>query len=301
MTYEGITLARLSDEIAGLVDGAAARAVSVFARRGRPSNGFAIDDHLIVTPAHAVERPADVVVRLPDGSRREAVVAGRDDVVNLAVLRVPGLEAGAVRLARARPGQLLVALARHPTGGPIAALTMVQSVGGTARGWRGQTHDEVIRIDRTLPPAFAGAALIEAGGALVAMALAGEFRVAGLAVPAGGIADGARAIDRDGSIARGYLGVMCQAVALAAPQREAAGRDTGLLVLGLADGGAAATAGLLPGDLIVAFDDDPIADAGALHDRLTRERAATAHRVSLLRGATPLSLEVTLGAREARG
>jgi S1-C subfamily serine protease len=297
------TLVSLSADLNALVASASPRLVSVSARHGRPSNGFVFDDGLVLAPAHAVHREHDIVVRAADGSRYAATLAGRDHTTNVAVLQVDTLAGfGAVAASESvSPGDLLVALARDPQREPLAALCLVQQASGPMRAWRGQAYDRVLRLDRGLPPAFAGAPLLDARGALAGMVLVGELRAAGLAAAGAGVLDVARVVARDGGIARGYLGVMCQVVRLSAPQADAAGATAGLLVVGLDEGGAAAAAGVCVGDVVLRFDEEAIADVEALHGRLSRERAGSVHRLVVLRGRSTSDLAVTLGAREGRG
>jgi S1-C subfamily serine protease len=297
------TLAALSDDIAALTADIGPRVVSVFARGGRPSNGLIFDQGVVLTPAHAVHRDHHLIVRTADGTRHAATLAGRDEATNVAVLQVATLpEHSPIDAADAqRPGDALVGLARHPDGALMAALTLVQHAGAPLRAWRGLAYDRVLRLDRGLPPTFAGAPLLDPRGRLAGTVRAGALRAAGIAASGPGVLDIARTVARDGSVARGYLGVVCQAARLTAAQAAAAGVAAGLLVIGLADDGAAARSGVLVGDVLLRFDDDVIGDVDDLHARLTRERAGTVHRLHYLRGSSPSSVEVTLGAREARG
>lgn len=293
----------LSDDLGALVTGLGPRVVSVFARGGRPSNGFVFDDGLVLTPAHAVHRDHDLTIRTAEGTRDAATLAGSDDATNVAVLKAASLAGqGPVEAADdPRPGHLLVALARHPDGTPLAALTMVQRAGGRLRAWRGQAHDRVLQLDRGLPPTFAGAPLLDPRGRLAGMVLAGELRAAGLAAGGIGVLGVARTVARDGGVARGFLGVVCQGVRLTGAQVQAAGTPAGLLVAGVTAEGAAAGAGVLVGDVILRFDEQPLGDAEELHARLTRERAGAVHRLTLLRGQSVAAVEVTLRTREGRG
>jgi S1-C subfamily serine protease len=296
-------LAALSDDIATLSAEIGPRIVSVFGRGGRPSNGFILGDGLVLTPAHAIHRDHHLVIRTADGTKHGATLAGRDDATNVAVLRSDTLPAHApVEAAdEARSGQVLVGLARHPDGSLTAALVLVQHAGGTLRAWRGLAYDRVLRLDRGLPPTFAGAPLLDPRGRLAGIVLAGALRAAGLAASGVSVLDISRTVAREGSVARGYLGLVCQAVRLTPTQEAAAGVTAGLLVMGLAEDGAAARAGVLVGDVLLRFDDDVIADVEDLHARLGRERAGTVHRLHCLRGPVVSTVEVTLGAREARG
>jgi S1-C subfamily serine protease len=58
----------------------------------------------------------------------------------------------------------------------------------------------------------------------------------------------------NGRIARGWLGVALQAVAVPDALRETAGQSSGLMVMSVADDGPAAQAGVVAGDIILSVD-----------------------------------------------
>ena len=88
--------------------------------------------------------------------------------------------------------------------------------------------------------------MLTLGGRLIGMSTAGPRRRA-LAIPAATIE---RVIDpllTNGRIARGWLGVGLQHVLVPERFREAAGRDAGMMVVGLASGAPAETGGRAAG------------------------------------------------------
>ena len=64
--------------------------------------------------------------------------------------------------------------------------------------------------------------------------------------------------------------------------------------------GAAADAGILVGDVLLALDDTPIESPEELLDLLLVRGAGQSMTVRLLRGATPIEVPVTIGERPAR-
>jgi putative serine protease PepD len=86
-------------------------------------------------------------------------------------------------------------------------------------------------------------------------------------------------------------------VTLAASQR-ADGRESGLLVTAVADGGPAGTAGVVVGDVVVRFDGAPVTDPDELVAGLRRVGVGTAVTLGLVRGAATLDLAVTVGERQ---
>jgi S1-C subfamily serine protease len=72
-------------------------------------------------------------------------------------------------------------------------------------------------------------------------------------------------------------------------------QPSGVLVLEVVAGGPVAEAGVLRGDVVVAFDGMPIVGVDDLHRSLTEERAGRALPLTLLRRAEMLEVSVTPG------
>jgi len=70
-------------------------------------------------------------------------------------------------------------------------------------------------------------------------------------------------------------------------------QSTAVLVAELVAGGPADRAGVQAGDLLVALDDAPVAGVDDLHRLLTGERAGVPARLTLLRRALSVTIEVT--------
>ena len=75
---------------------------------------------LVITNAHVVAGEDQTLVEDQDGNTHDAVVVAFDPVRDLAILRVDGLDAPALELGSADPGDL-GAVFGHPRGGPLRA------------------------------------------------------------------------------------------------------------------------------------------------------------------------------------
>ena len=109
----------------------------------------------------------------------------------------------------------------------------------------------------------------------------------------------AREVVTTGGAKQGYLGLGSMPVLLAAGQREG-GRDRGLLVTAVAADGPAAAAGVVVGDIIVAFDGAPVDDHDALLASLRGDRVGKVVTLGLVRGHAAVDLAVTVGERQGR-
>ena len=80
-------LRTLSDDLAGAVERAARSIVAIHARPRIPASGVYWRDGIVVAASHTVRKDQDIAVTLPDGTRTQAQLAGRDGGTDLAILR----------------------------------------------------------------------------------------------------------------------------------------------------------------------------------------------------------------------
>jgi S1-C subfamily serine protease len=103
-----------------------------------------------------------------------------------------------------------------------------------------------------------------------------------------------------GRIRRGFLGVSTQPVPLPAAlvERLALQQESGLLVLGAEPAGPADRAGLLLGDILIAFAGAPVRDTDDLLQQLGGDRIGTVQEARVIRGGEPRAVAVTVGERQ---
>ncbi|HYX80123.1 MAG TPA: trypsin-like peptidase domain-containing protein [Actinomycetota bacterium] len=222
-------------------------------------------DGFTLTSAHVVERTDRGSASFVDGREVPFDVVGRDQLSDLAVLRLVGDGFDAAELGEAgrlRVGQLVVAIG-NPMGFSGTVTAGVVSALGRALPIRaGRVVENVIQTDAALNPGNSGGALADGRGRVVGINTAVAGVGLGLAVP---IDDSTRrimhALMSEGRVHRAYIGIAGGGRPL--PPRVAAsvGRTHGVEVVEVVAGSPAARAGVRPGDLIVELDGVPIADA----------------------------------------
>jgi S1-C subfamily serine protease len=222
-------------------------------------------DGFTLTSAHVVERTDRGSASFVDGREVPFDVVGRDQLSDLAVLRLVGDGFDAAELGEAgrlRVGQLVVAIG-NPMGFSGTVTAGVVSALGRALPIRaGRVVENVIQTDAALNPGNSGGALADGRGRVVGINTAVAGVGLGLAVP---IDDSTRrimhALMSEGRVHRAYIGIAGGGRPL--PPRVAAsvGRTHGVEVVEVVAGSPAARAGIRPGDLIVELDGVPIADA----------------------------------------
>lgn len=273
-------------------------------RRGGGGSAVVITpDGFLLTSAHVVAGSERGRALLTDGRDLEYMVAGRDPLSDLALLRAASDDLDAATLGdaeRLRTGQLVVAMG-SPLGfaGSVSA-GVVSALGRsfpTHDGRVGRIIDNVIQTDVALHPGNSGGALANSRSEVVGIntAVVGSMigPGLGLAVP---INTAARriigALMHDGRVRRGFLGIAGGTRPL--PPRVAAevGQPRGVEIAEVTEGSPAQRAGLWPGDIITRLDGHVVDGAGSLQALLTEEAIGSTLEVRILRGNQQLSLSI---------
>ena len=296
MTHE--LLSTFSEQLADAVAAAAPSVVQVHGRR-RPASGLVYADNVVLTTVRALGREDGVRVRRHDGTTLDAEFVGWDPTTNLAALRVPGLDTFPIAPATstARVGNLALAVARSWSNAVTATAGIVSVIGGPLPTGRGRAIDQVIRTTAPMHDGFAGGAFLDTSGALLGIATAAAIRGLGVVIPATIAWSTAATLLEHGSLKRGYLGLAGQPVDLPEGQRDQDGRTQALLVAGVTAGSPAAAAGLLVGDVLLAFDGHAVESPEDLMDLLVGDRVGRQAALRVLRGGVPTELTVTVGER----
>lgn len=292
-----------SDTFVSLVDTAGPAIVRVEAPRQAGTTGLLwADEGLVITAHHALRRDEAIRVAFGDHEPRDARLLGRDPTTDLAVLRVEmsdldprptapawreasTLRVGALGLALARPGRTV-----------RAGLALVAVVGDHLQTPGGRTLTPYIELDRALPRGFSVAPVFDGQGQILGLATAGLTPDATVLLGASTVRASVEAIVAHGRVPQGYLGVGVSAARLPTRLREQLGQSRALVVVGLAEDGPAAQAGVLIGDLILAVEGEAVRSPAGLRAQLA-DRTDQAVSVRLLRGGETTDLEVTAGER----
>lgn len=293
-----ISLLSLSNSVADIVAAVAPKVVQVQGHRA-PVSGVVYSSDAVLTNARALGRGDGLQVRRHDGSTLAAELQGWDPATGLALLRVNGLETDPLEAAdeAARVGNLALAVARSWSNAVTASFGIVSVIGGPLRTGRGRSIDQVIRTTAPMHDGFAGGAFADLNGRLLGVSTAAAIRGLGVIIPTSIAWKAAEDLLQHGSVRRGYLGIASQSVRLAGRQGEMEGRDHALLVIEVREGSPAAAAGLLVGDVILAFDGRTVESPQDLLELLAADQIGHDVVLRLLRGDRATELKATVGDR----
>ncbi len=263
-------------------------------------SGFIITpDGFILTNSHVVHSANSITVNLPDGREYPAQLAGDDPDTDLAVIRIDAPQLAYVRLADSenlRVGQLVIAIG-NPLGFQASVTAgVVSALGRSMHAQSGRLIDNIIQTDAALNPGNSGGPLVNSAGEVVGVNTA-------MIRPAQGICFAIASktaklvagwLIRDGRIRRGYIGVAGQNVPIHRRIVRFYGLpfETAVLVVSVEKNSPAKHAGLREGDLIVAFDDQPIGSVHHLHKILVGEQIGVSAKVTVIRHTEKLELSI---------
>jgi S1-C subfamily serine protease len=292
-----------SKELAAAAAAGGKYTVMVDARGGYAASGIALEPQLVLTADHVVEREEEIPVGLPDGTRTQARLLGRDASTDLALLATDSRLAALAEAAPEEPpvGELVLALGRPTEEGLEASLGIITARGGPLRTHWGGELERYLGIDGSHYPGFSGGPLVDVEGRWLGVSVYPTRYGAGVVVPAALARTIAEKL-KSGGVRRGYLGIRSQTVELSAQLRQALARsqESGLLLVGVEEASPAATSGLMVGDIITGFEGNPI---GGHEDLLSRLRSASAGQtveLEVLRAGQLQKVKVTLGERRRR-
>jgi S1-C subfamily serine protease len=293
-------LIAFSDHAAALVESASASIVAVHSGGRWSSSGIHWRPNVIVTAEEVLERDEELTVTLPGGGKVAASLAGRDPSTDVAALRIvtQGLPIAATADAGLlRSGHVILAVGNFE-GAPTASFGVVGFVGSAWQSLRGGTIDSLLRLDLTLDARAEGGAVIDSRGRVVGMVVIGPRRRV-LAIPTATID---RAVDQllaKGYVGRGYFGATLQQVRLARQRNGAQPleREHGILIVGIDPDGPAARAGLVIGDIVTAWNAQPLNRVRDVMRLLGPDSVGNTIDLQLLRGGAPKALKVVIGER----
>ncbi len=295
-------LVTFSEEIAAVTQRAASFVTTVHGRHRLPGSGIHWRKGVVVTVDHALRRDAEISVTQADGKRVSATLAGRDPSTDIAVLKVDASEAAMPEFAdlgALKLGHIGLALGRTRRGDLVASIGAIGGLGPEWQTWRGGKIDRSIRLDLALYPGFSGGPLLSADGRVIGMNTNGLSRGRAVTIPHSTVDRIVSELLEKGHIARPYLGIAMQPVAIPTAIQNAlkATSERGLLVVHVEPDGPAETAGILLGDIIVELAGEAVTDTEEIRGSISASEVGAKMPARLVRGGAPRDLTITLGSR----
>jgi S1-C subfamily serine protease len=275
--------------------------VSIRSRFGSGSGVIIRSDGVILTNEHVVESSRTVQVGLASGEALVGEVLGRDESIDIAVVRVEGRRFEPAPLGDSdviQVGQSAIAIGnpagfeRTVTTGVVSALD--RSLGGN--------YAELIQTDAAINPGNSGGPLLDSSGRVIGINTAVLRNAVGIgfAVPINLARDVAEQLLTTGVIRRAFLGIDYLEV-----DRELAAYfdlpvQEGIILRVVGPDTPADAAGLRPEDIIVEIDGASIKRSGDFVKLMRSKRPGDTIRITGVRPRGRFTTEARLGAFEQR-
>jgi serine protease Do len=241
-------------------------------RHERKSNslgsGFVIDaSGIVITNNHVIADANEVTVILNDGQKLKAEIVGKDEKVDVAVLRVkPEKPLKAAKFGdseKMRVGDWVVAVG-NPFG--LGGTVTAGIVSARHRNIDSGPYDNYFQTDAAINKGNSGGPLFNMAGEVIGVNTAilspsgGSIGI-GFATPAATVIPVIEQLQKFGETRRGWLGVRIQNIDDTIAESLNLGKLRGALVAGTDNKGPAKAAGIKTGDVIIKFDGTEIKES----------------------------------------
>ncbi len=264
-------------------------------------SGFIIDaSGYIVTNNHVIEDSDQITVSLQDGTQMPAKVVGRDTKTDIALLKVvPKKPLPATHFGdseKTRIGDWVIAIG-DPFG--IGSTVTAGIVSARNRNINAGPYDDFIQTDAPINRGNSGGPLFDMDGNVIGInsqiyTPSGGSVGIGFAIPANLAREVVSQLRQFGMARRGWIGVRIQPVTPEIAEGLGLSTTQGALVNDVTQGGPAAKAGLVSGDLITGFDGKPVPDDRALPRIVADTPIGKAVNIEVLRKSRKQTLKITV-------
>jgi len=274
-------------------------------RMGAGSGFIYSDDGYIMTNHHVVEDADEIVIKMADKREFIAELIGSDAASDIAVLKIesdeklPFLKLG--ESESVRPGQWVAAI-----GSPFNYEQTVTAgiVSAKGRSNRAQQYVPFIQTDVAINRGNSGGPLLNMDGEVIGinswiLSSSGGYIGLSFSIPVEVAASTAKQLRETGKVERGLLGVVVGVVTREMAEVLGLDRPIGALVNDISPGGAADRAGILPGDVILSFNDDRLETWSDLPPLVGANPPGTRATVTIRRENKEKVFDVTLDALDS--
>jgi len=260
---------------------------------------FSSDGYLF-TNSHVVKKASHLRTILYDGSIHNATLIGEDQYTDLAILKIDAIDYTPAILGDSdilSIGQLAIAIGNPLGFQHTVTAGVISALGRTLSSETGVNMDSMIQTDASLNPGNSGGPLINADGEVIGVNTATIRGAQGLcfAISINTAKSVANQLIRYGKVKRAYIGASLQQIGLVPKLRTIhhLKNQQALFITQVENNSPADKGGLLSGDIIYAFNDQPIETSDQLFKQLTGEKIGQFQYVSVLRNNQKKELRVT--------
>ncbi len=264
-------------------------------------DGLLSDKAYILTNSHVVENADKIRVTFSDGREFDAEVTGTDPQSDVAVIEVESSDLPTLTLgdsSRLMVGEWVVAIG-NPFGlSHSLTVGVVSALGRTSLGI--SDYEDFIQTDAAINPGNSGGPLVNLDGEVIGINSAifsrsGGYMGVGFAIPSNLAKSIAEQLIETGEVTRGYLGINIQELTPVLAESFGLEQTQGILVAQVSPNSPAEQAGLQQGDIIVAFQDNPVSDVGAFRNQVSLTAPGSRAVLGIIRDGARREINITIG------
>jgi Do/DeqQ family serine protease len=254
----------------------------------------------VLTNHHVIAHADRIVVTLKDNRKLDATLVGSDPDTDVAVLKIPAQDLTALPIGdadRLEVGDFVLAIG-NPFGlGQAVTSGIVSALGRTGLGL--ESYENFIQTDASINPGNSGGALINLRGELIGINTAiftpggGNVGV-GFAVPINMAETVMKQLVANGEVHRGRLGVQVKDLTPELADSMGIAARQGAIIDFVDVLSPAQKAGLVPGDIVLSVDGQPVHSAADLRNRVGLTPVGRKLQLTLLRDKAQKTLDVTI-------
>ncbi|UCV11004.1 Do family serine endopeptidase [Dechloromonas denitrificans] len=257
----------------------------------------------ILTNYHVIEAADDIQVSLNDGHTYKARVVGSDPESDLAILQIKADKLPAITFGQMdslRVGDVVLAIGNPFGVGQTVTMGIVSALGRSHLGIN--TFENFIQTDAAINPGNSGGALVDVNGNLVGINTAiysrtGGSHGIGFAIPVSSAKSIMEQIIQNGTVTRGWIGVEAQEITAELAESFGLPDTEGALIAGVVRGSPADSAGIRPGDVLLAVSGKAVKDPQVMLDLIAALKPDERSSFRLRRDKTIVELPVKIGKR----
>ncbi len=260
-------------------------------------------DGYILTNFHVVDRAEVVKVDLGGNRTLDAKVIGTDKPSDLAVLKVNAADLHPIAFGNSdavQTGDVVLAVG-NPLGIGETVTMGIISAKGRSTGAGDGSYEDFLQTDAPINHGNSGGALVNTRGELIGINSQiispsdGNIGI-GFAIPVNMAKNVMDQLRKTGRVERSQLGVTVQAVTSDMAASLGLKSAGGAIVSSVAEGSAAARAGLRQGDVIESFNGQPVNDTNTLRNRVAEAHPGSTANLTVLRDGQERKFDVKLDA-----
>lgn len=280
-----------------------------YIQRGLGSGVIVSKDGYILTNNHVIDGVDEINVALFNGDEVKADIVGSDPETDIAVLKInsnddlPAISMG--NSDNLKVGSFVLAIG-SPLDANLAHTVSFGIVSAKGRALNNLTiFGNYIQTDAAINPGNSGGALIDMNGQLVGINSAIASRSGGndgigFAIPVNLAKNIMEDLIDDGSVSRGYLGlVLGGEVDRTMAKALRLDRPGGIIIGQIEKGGPADKAGLKEEDIIVSLNGNPVESWDAFRNQIAAKKPGEKVKLEVIRDNKRHEYTVTLGNRES--